>query len=135
VTSLYNPDNARTPEQREHMMSLAEDDVCVFCPEGYGENSPRVVHQQGDWIVEPNRYPYPRARTHLLIVHRAHLTSLALLSAADWLHLQAAVGSCEIKYRMDSFQLRVRSGDMSKTGATIAHLHWHMYDLENPDAA
>jgi len=116
---LYCLANARHPEQVDEMRRLDAAGACVLCDIRTGLFT---TH----WVVAPNRYPYPDAVTHLLLVPRRHLTDLRDLSTAErsdfWCGLDLARGF----YGIDDFQLRVRCGDMQRTGATIAHLHVHL---------
>lgn len=124
---LYHLGNSRHPEQRAVMERLDAAGDCLFCdPDRDGDDRPVVVATFGPWMVVHNRYPYARAALHLLLIPRQHVTDLADLDASTAAALPRALWEVRRMYRLTSYSLGVRCGDMAATGATIAHLHLHL---------
>lgn len=127
TSPLYHFDNSRHPEQRAVMERLAAAGDCLFCdPARHGIDSPIVVAAFGPWVVVHNRYPYARSSLHLLLIPRQHVTDLADLDAPTAAALPYALRESRRIYRLTSYSIGVRCGDMAATGATIAHLHLHL---------
>lgn len=119
---LYNFAAVRMPQQRAEMERLDRLGLCVFCPNGLPIGT-RLIYRSPSWVVVPNRWPYPDTREHLLVVSRRHVTDVRQLQANELIDLGVVLG---LVAPDGGYELRVRSGDMGVTGATVAHLHWHV---------
>jgi len=118
---LYYLPNARSEVQRAKMAELEAAGICCLCPDGIAP-----VHTVGIWSVVVNAFPYEGARRHLLIVPKFHLTSVDGLSESSWLSLHAAIAWVVESFRLSSYTVKVRCGDVRETGGTIEHLHVHV---------
>lgn len=122
--TFMNIENAREPLQVSNMKRIAEDGVCPFCPEHLAKyHTPPIVKEGAYWLVTPNMYPYENTAHHFLFITKEHLTDSQKLTPEAWSELQTLSQWLIETYKIDSGTLLMRSGDMSKTGATVLHLH------------
>jgi len=100
---------------------------CLFCRIASGEIPAKIVHQ--DDAVVAFRDINPQAPTHLLVIPRRHLVSLAGAGAGD----DPLIGrlfrtAAEIADREgiagNGFRVVANAGDWA--GQTVPHLHVHL---------
>lgn len=100
-------------------------DPCVFCRIVSGE-----IPSQKVWESErlfAFRDMQPQAPTHLLVVPRKHVESLAAVGADDAAvlgELQLAAGEIARKNHLDSFRFVTNTG--AEAGQSVSHLHYHL---------
>lgn len=122
--SFLNIQNARVPLQAKNMERIEADGVCPFCIEHLKKyHIPPVVYDGNHWIVTPNMYPYENTAHHFLFITKKHIVNTDELSSEAWNELQVLTRWLIEAYGITSGTLLMRSGDMSKTGATVLHLH------------
>ena len=98
---------------------------CVFCRIVNGE-----IPSQKVWESErlfAFRDTQPQAPTHLLVVPRKHVESLAAVGADDAAvlgELQLAAGEIARKNHLDSFRFVTNTG--AEAGQSVSHLHYHL---------
>lgn len=101
-------------------------DSCLFCKIAAGEIPATKVHQTEAWIAI--RDINPQAPTHILVLPRRHLTSVAAAQDGD----QELLGSlllaaADIARRegvMRGYRLVVNTG--TDGGQSVDHLHVHL---------
>lgn len=104
---------------------MSNSDPCVFCRIASGE-----IPSQKVWESErlfAFRDLQPQAPTHLLVVPRKHVTSLAAAGAEDAAvlgELQLAAGEIARKNNIDSFRFVTNAG--AEAGQSVSHLHYHL---------
>ncbi|GAA0811370.1 HIT family protein [Spirilliplanes yamanashiensis] len=123
--SFYHLENSRSEEQTAEMRRLDAAGVCLFCP-GHLEANQEVLHRAAHWAVTPNRFPYPNAARHLLLVPDAHVTGMTQLAPAARLGFFTALEWVEAQFGLVHYGVGVRNGDSPLTGSTIRHLHVHV---------
>lgn len=126
--SYYYLANHRSAEQLAEMRRLEAAGICLFCPEHLPAQQ-EVVHRTAHWCVTPNRFPYPGAALHLLLVPQAHVTDLLDLPAEAQADFFTALGWVRDHHALKYYSLASRSGDedaCAHTGSTIKHLHVHV---------
>ena len=120
-------DNARTPEQVESMKRLAKDIGCFFCKNNYLKVvASSAIYESKYWYIKKNDYPYEGAIHHYLIPSKKHLTKVTDIAPAAWIDLLKVIKWLEKHLRVKGASIFVRSGDMSYTGATLDHIHFHL---------
>lgn len=102
-------------------------EACLFCRIATGEIPATVVHETPDTIAF--RDINPRAPSHILVIPRRHIASIASLGAAD----QALAGELVLVAgeiaRREGFSdkgYRVVSNVGEWGGQTVDHLHLHL---------
>jgi histidine triad (HIT) family protein len=103
------------------------DDACLFCRIVAGEIPSRMVHQD-DLIVAFHDIA-PRAPTHILLLPRRHIPSVADLTEADGpllgrLFTQAARIAADTGLAGRGYRLTMNVG--REGGQTVDHLHVHL---------
>jgi diadenosine tetraphosphate (Ap4A) HIT family hydrolase len=122
--SLLNIENARNPLQIENMQKIAAEGICPFCPEHMEKyHKPPILRRGTYWYITPNMYPYEHSIDHILFVTNRHVSISFELSADEWLELQEHINWVMQERGLTHGTLVMRSGDMSKTGSTVLHLH------------
>ncbi len=134
--SLYNFDAARDEKQRAHMQDLEARRVCVFCPEHiHNENGDTVIDETTNWIVKHNSYPYKSSKLHILLIPKRHIFELTELNQKEHSEYFGLLAMCKRKFKLDSYAIAIRSGDMRRNGGSIEHLHAHLIvgDTSDPN--
>jgi ATP adenylyltransferase len=132
----YNNEAARELEQLRRMKSLAERNVCVFCPENIQNETTTPIEIETDhWFVKKNDFPYERTKLHLMLISKKHVTTISELSKSAQTEFLQIVAEVERKYHLTSYAIGMRSGDMDYNAASVEHLHAHIVvgDKDNPD--
>lgn len=129
---LYDLSASRSDEQREYMVGLERDGICIFCPENVGEyHAPPIEFEREHWYVTRNKWPYKGTLDHFLIVPRRHVTSF------DELPDEAGAELWSIKRQLKdtaveggkAFATVERSDRMQCNGGSVAHMHVHFVVL------
>jgi diadenosine tetraphosphate (Ap4A) HIT family hydrolase len=121
---LMEIENARDPLQIENMKKIAEEGFCPFCPEHMKKyHTPPIVRAGPYWYVTPNMYPYENSLHHILIITNEHMANSKDLNKDAWAELQEHLNWALQEYNIEGGTLLMRSGDMSKTGSSVLHLH------------
>ncbi len=129
-----NIDNARDELQIQNMKRIEQDGVCPFCIEHLKKyHEPPILKTGAHWIVTRNMYPYDNTAHHFLLIALTHLTDSKELSQEAWAELQEHVQWLNEEYSIDCGTLIMRSGDMKKTGGSVAHLHAQLIVGSDPD--
>ncbi|MDO8591905.1 MAG: HIT family protein [bacterium] len=132
--SQYNPKVARTPAQLEKMKDLMKRGVCIFCPKYIHEDLEKVEIETDYWMVKKNAYPYEGTRLHILLIPKAHVSIFSKLPKPAQAEFVGLVVRCEKHYKLVSYAMGIRAGDMRFNGGSIEHLHAHIVvgDTDNP---
>lgn len=121
---LLNLDNARTALQIENMKKIEAEGFCPFCPENMQKyHTPPILKTGEHWYVTPNMYPYENATHHFLFVTNTHISDSRELPPEAWAELQILQNWVMAEHQITHGTLLMRSGDMSKTGSSVLHLH------------
>lgn len=123
-----NSANARFEDQREELKRIADSGKCPFCGDYMRVNHPHpITHETDYWYVTKNRWPSDNALHHLLLVHREHISSVDEMSPEAFLDLKQLVTRLCKELGVTGVTLVMRSGDNTKTGGTVTHLHAQLY--------
>lgn len=133
---LYNLDAARGEEQRERMLRLEAEGVCVFCPEHARSMQRHPIEHMGEhWYVTRNDFPYEGADAHYLIVARRHVTAFEELPDEAGAELWSIRRALRAQLDAPALATVERSGDMRFNGGSVAHLHVHLVALSPEPSA
>ena len=132
-TALQDISNTREVKQREIMEELAQTGECFLCQnviERIAKKYPGVatlpIHEGNRWFVKHNDFPYEGAKLHVLIVPKKHTEKLEDLSVEDFTELMEMVAWVNKQFEVKGASLFIRYGNMSYTGGTLAHMHFHI---------
>ncbi len=99
---------------------------CTFCGIAAGENPADIVYQDKDVIAFRDKHP--KAPTHILIIPRKHIPSVAQAGAIDAAVLGrlmlTAAKVAEMEGLGGAFRLVTNSG--ARAGQSVFHLHVHL---------
>lgn len=132
----YNEQAAREPAQLDRMRDLAARGVCAFCPEKLRtETTSAIEFETRHWVVKKNDFPYERTKFHLLLIPKAHVSTVSGLTASARAEFMEAVARVEREFKLASFAVAMRSGDMRYNGGSVEHLHGHVIvgDPQDPN--
>ncbi len=126
IKARLRKDNARDKEQLQRMEQLAKSIGCFFCKENYLKvGASPAIKKYKYWYIKKNDYPYKGSIHHYLIVSNRHVTKINKISLKAWVELFKILDKLKYKLKTRGESIFVRSGDMSYTGATLDHLHFH----------
>ena len=98
---------------------------CLFCRIAAGQIPARFVHEDEDVIVFHDISP--QAPTHLLVVPRRHIASLADSAPEDADLLgKLAIAACTAARRAGLESWRLVSNTGADAGQSVPHLHLHV---------
>lgn len=130
---LQDLSNAREEMQRQIMEELAQTGECFLCEDVIRRIAAKYAgvatlpFREGDhWFVKHNDFPYEGAKLHLLIVPRKHVTKVEDLSPEQFLEFREHLSWANNNFNIRGASVFMRYGDMAYTGATLAHLHFHV---------
>ena len=125
--ALLNPNNSRGTEQKRRMNIAEKESICPFCKEGLVKiHQLPVLHEIDDMFITKSAFPYDGTKEHFMIIPKEHITDISKLTPKMW----SAVGTL-LKWAQDACDLSygglfIRFGDMTKTGSSVAHLHFQL---------
>lgn len=125
----YRPDGAYGAV----ISQIAKDGVCPFCPENLAKYHKNPITEKKFWFVTDNMYPYKPAKTHRLLIHKAHITHIGEISPEAWIELQEIIIDETANQKMVGGSLLCRFGDTHFTGASVNHLHASLFQSDPED--
>ena len=130
----YNHKAARSDAQLKKMQELSEEGICAFCPENIDRAEGKVLFFTDHWMVKENGFPYEHTKLHLLLVPKVHAATVSALPKDSQAEFLSVVAQCEKLYKLDSYALGMRSGDMRRNGGSVEHIHAHLIvgDTDDP---
>ena len=130
---LQDLSNTREEKQREIMEHLAVTGGCFLCMDviseivkKYPDVSTGPIHEGKYLFVKKNDFPYKGTRLHLLVVPKRHVMTLEDLFPEEFLEVQEMLAWINKTFDVQGASVFLRYGDMSYTGATLSHLHFHV---------
>lgn len=127
--------HARTDDQRDVMLRIAERQTCPFCLKQLQVEHKKPILKEGRfWLVTENQWPYTEAKRHLLIICKVHAEKLADLPLASGTELLEMLTWVENEYSIPSGGIALRFGTPFLNGGTVNHLHFHVIEPNNPSA-
>jgi diadenosine tetraphosphate (Ap4A) HIT family hydrolase len=133
---LISVDHARSDQQRKVMEQIRDVAECPFCAENLKKYHKKKILRIGKyWVLTENQWPYEHTKLHLLAIARTHVETLNDLPKAAFADLLELFQWAEKKYTLEYGTLAMRFGDVTRTGATVLHLHAHLIvaDHDHPD--
>ncbi len=133
--SLYYFAAARSEEQLADMKQLDARGICIFCPEHITEDASPLQYESDYWMIKNNSFPYKNTKLHLLLIPKQHVTTLTALSEEAQADYFSTIAWVEKEYKLDTYAIVTRSGDMRGNGGSIEHIHTHLIvgDVDNPN--
>ncbi len=123
---FVNIKNARKGEYKRVIEEIAKTGKCPFCKENFKYHKKPVLKQKGDWILTSVSWPYKNARCHFMILGGKHRENFSELARKDFDDVSYLTKWTIKKYKIKGGALAIRFGDTDFTGASVAHLHFHL---------
>ena len=98
---------------------------CIFCKIEHGDTDTKFLYQDEHLIVFKDINP--KAKTHILVVPRPHICSLADLTAQHttlMAHTIMQLPKIAAKLNLNLFRTIINTGAAS--GQEVPHLHFHI---------
>lgn len=121
--------NAKTEEYKRVLEKILRDGKCPFCFENfekYARSKYVPMRETPGWFLVKNSWPYPNAEHHLLVIPKRHYKDFCKLTVSDMTQVQKLIGYAQKTFSITGGGITLRFGDPVYTGATVAHLHFHL---------
>lgn len=123
---FVNINNARKGEYKRVIEEIARTGKCPFCPENFKYHKKPVYKTKGGWFLTNNSWPYKNTRVHLVIIGKNHKENFSELTEKDLKEVNFLINFAIKKWKIKGGALNMRFGDTDFTGASVAHLHFHL---------
>lgn len=123
---FVNINNARRGEYKAVIKQIALTGKCPFCKENFKYHKKPILKRKGGWFLTEASWPYKDTNCHLIILGEKHRENLSELKKEDFEAIFYLVSSAIKKYKIKGGALAVRFGETDFTGASVAHLHFHL---------
>ncbi len=134
MTETFYLNSSRYVDQLIRMLTIMSEGICSFCPEHITRfHKGEIVGQTNHWQVVVNGWPYEGTKVHWLIIPKEHLTDLTQISQEAWLEFGPIINNLVQAHNLTGYSVFCRSGEMKKTSATVAHLHFHLLSGQGQD--
>lgn len=98
---------------------------CIFCKITAGETNTKFIYEDDQIVVFPDLYP--KAKTHLLITPKQHISSLMDVNMEDaqlMAHMLCMMPHIAKQLGIKGFRTIINTG--KEGGQEIPHLHFHL---------
>jgi hypothetical protein len=134
VSPLINPAGSRNEEQKAMMERMLAAGICPFCPGNFPND---IIWENEFWSLSHNLWPRENAEFDLLMVCKVsdpHIVTLAELVAKPEVCIQMweCAAWAEDHLKIGGGVMILRFGDFDLSGASIAHLHYHVFVPKSP---
>jgi len=123
---FVNTKNARKGQYKKVIKKIASTGKCPFCKEDFKYHEKPVFKQRNGWFLTENSWPYKNSRYHLIIICDKHKENFSELTKKDLESVNFLANFAIKKYKIKGGALAMRFGDTDYTGASVAHLHFHI---------
>jgi len=123
---LVNPRFAKGKMYQQVMGEIAIANVCPFCPQHFKWHTKPILRRNKQWLITENFNSYENTSSHFLIIGEKHKEKFNQITKNDWIAITALSRWAIKKYFLHGGGLVLRFGDSIHTGATVAHLHFHL---------
>jgi ATP adenylyltransferase len=128
-----NIDNARPGVYTDVIKKIEQDKICPFCPEHLHSIHPNPIEEKRYWIITDNAYAYKPKKEHVLLIHKTHISKISEISNEAWSELKGIIDSEQQNRNISGGTLMMRFGETRYTGASVTHLHVHLFQSD-PDS-
>jgi len=126
MKKFVNLTNARPGEYRNVIEQIQKTGKCPFCKDNLKYHRKPIVKRSGEWFLTEGTWPYKNTRCHLMILGDKHRENFFELKKKDLEAVFSLVKFAIRKYKIKGGALAMRFGNTDYTGASVAHLHFHL---------
>ena len=123
---FVNLKNARKGEYKKVIANIVKIGKFPFCKENFRYHRKPILKKRDGWFLTENSWPYKNASRHLIILGEKHRESFSELKKKDFEAVSYLTNFAIKKYKIKGGALALRFGDTNYTGASVAHLHFHL---------
>lgn len=123
---FVNIKNVRKGEYKKVIEEIAKTQKCPFCPENFKYHKKPIYKTKGNWFLTNNSWPYKDTSQHLLIIGKKHKENFRELTKKDLQEISYLTNFGIKKFKIKGGALCMRFGETNFTGASVAHLHFHI---------
>jgi len=125
-TDNVNRDNARPGEYRKVIEKIQSKGKCPFCPDNFLYHKKPILKRKDAWFLTENSWPYKDTSHHLIIIGEKHKENFSQLTSKDFQDVASLAKWAVREYRIQGGALTMRFGNTNLTGASVAHIHFHI---------
>lgn len=118
--------NARKGEYKQVIEEILRKGKCPFCKENFLYHKKPILKRKKNWFLTENSWPYKNSKHHLLIIGEKHKEKFSQLTKEDFQEVSELANWAITKYKIKGGAVIARFGDTNFTGASVAHLHFHI---------
>jgi len=127
IREIVFPDCAGTEDYKKVLEEILASQKCPFCPENFFiKHKKPIISEKDNWFITESQWPYPKALYHFLIIGREHKEKLNELTEKDLAAVAYLSDLITEEKKLEGGGLALRFGDGRLSGATVAHLHFHL---------
>ncbi len=123
---LVNPTFAKSAGYGKTIAEIIEAGICPFCPETFLWHPWPILRRAGNWVITRSGWPYENAAHHFILIGNRHIISDMEMTADDDECVKVLTSWAFRRFNFKGYGRISRSGDTSRTGATVQHLHFHL---------
>ncbi|OHA63540.1 MAG: hypothetical protein A2842_01825 [Candidatus Wildermuthbacteria bacterium RIFCSPHIGHO2_01_FULL_48_25] len=124
--SVVSVKNARKGEYKKVIKEIHQKGKCPFCPENFLYHKNPILKKGKLWFLTKDSWPYKHTKHHFLIIGTKHKEKFSQLKQEDFKEVAELANFAIAKYKIQGGAVAVRFGDTNFTGASVAHLHFHI---------
>lgn len=117
---------AKGGRYKKVMDAIVRARVCPLCPKTMRWHTKPILKRASGWLITENFNAYRNTQHHLILVRERHAERFQQLTAKDWAAVSSLVRWALPRFKIKGGGLTLRFGDTTYTGATVAHLHFHL---------
>ena len=127
LKKVVDPAYAKSKEYSRVINAIAKEGMCPFCQENFKYHKKPILKKHVDWFITESTWPYKNTRHHFLVMTMKHKEKFSELSVKDWESIRWLIRWIIKEYKIKGGGLAMRFGETSHTGATVCHLHMHLF--------
>jgi dihydrofolate reductase len=123
---IVEPKNGRSQAYKEELQGILASGQCPFCPGGVTITERQTIRKNEHWILVHNAYPLKDTAYHFMLFPTRHIELVDDITPEEWTSLVEQRKWLKKEYELVGDAMYGRSGEQLVTGASVAHLHWHI---------
>ncbi|OGZ35594.1 MAG: hypothetical protein A3A94_02110 [Candidatus Portnoybacteria bacterium RIFCSPLOWO2_01_FULL_43_11] len=126
MTRFVNIKYAKGKEYKKVIKKIALTGKCPFCKENFKYHKEPILRKNNGWFLTHDSWPYKNSQYHLIIIGEKHREQFNELTKKDFESVANLTQWAIKKYNIKGGALATRFGDTNFTGASVAHIHFHI---------
>jgi len=127
---FVNINSARKGEYKKVIEEIASTGKCPFCKENFKYHKKPIYKKKGGWLLTNNSWPYENSKHHLVVIDEKHKEDFYELTNKDFESVAYLTRWAIKEWKIKGGGFAMRFGDTNFTGASVAHIHFHIISPE-----